>query len=129
MKVFGISTDKQEEWTTPFPDNHNFGIKLRLVGGNILDPIFGWKLKEGYSPDTKPNWFNSRPAHLMNIYCPVACLPFFSIGIGSWGMYCGWKVFGVDSESYKDWLDPSCVYNGSQAVCLSIRMSTRRPRK
>lgn len=36
--------------------------------------------------------------------------------------YAGWKVYGVDAPEYKEWLCPAKeVYEGSKALCLSVR--------
>ena len=37
------------------------------------------------------------------------------------GGYLGFKLYGVDAEAYKNWISPEEVYEGSQAVCLTVR--------
>lgn len=40
--------------------------------------------------------------------------------------YLGFKLFGVDSPAYKEWLcGPEDVFEGSQALCLTIRPFAR----
>ncbi len=46
-----------------------------------------------------------------------------SYRIGNKGGYYGWKIYGADSEAYKNWMHPFEVYDGSQAMMLSIRPS------
>lgn len=51
-------------------------------------------------------------------------LPFVTMRIGHWGWYFGAKGFGVDSDSYKNFLATPDVYVGSQAIMLfSFRMT------
>jgi hypothetical protein len=38
MTVFGWSTDAEKDWTAPFP-TALVSIKLRLLGGDVLDPV------------------------------------------------------------------------------------------
>lgn len=116
MRVFGLATDPQADWTTPYPTGR-VGLKLRLLGGDVCDPYW---LGNGGS------WFKLPAPRLLIKFFSWLPLPYVAIGIGKWGMYLGWKVYGVDSDAYKQWLPASDVYPGSQAMCLTIRMTINR---
>ena len=96
MIVWGYSTD--DDWTAPFPKAT--GFKFRLLKGDL------------FSPDS---WQN--PVHVRRDWLTFP-RPYFSARIGRFGMYVGWKVFGVDN----DWMkgcrsaNPSEVYKGSIAM-------------
>lgn len=109
MKVIGWSSGPEPWQNFPFPKEN--GIIFSLRGGDVVFPWDG-------------NWF-TEPffKHVLHFYMPIPILPFFCIKIGSWGLYAGFKAFGVDSPAYKNWLPPEEVYDGSVAIQPSIRMS------
>lgn len=119
MRVFGLNLGGYP-LTKPYPDNN--GIIFRLLGGDILHPL-----------GSDGNWFHE-PFFLrvFHWFCPLPILPFFSIKLGRFGMYVGFKTYGVDAPEYKLW--PAMigeglvheVYDGSQAVMFSMRFSTAR---
>lgn len=115
MNVHGHATDPRETWTAPYPVAD--GFKFRLLGGDMMSP-WGWKLREEATAGSKPNFFNAIPERTRRLYFRIPCLPFVSFRIGRFGAYFGFKVFGVDSDAYKDYpgVHPSEVYVGSQAV-------------
>jgi hypothetical protein len=49
-------------------------------------------------------------------------LPFVAWNLWDWRGYLGAKVYGVDSDAYKNWIDPNAVYDGSQAIQFSGRL-------
>src|SRR5947207_13498653 len=117
MQVYGWSTDDEKDWTAPFPTAF-IGIKLRLLGGDILDPVNGtWELRPGVQAGTPPNWFNAIPRAVRRYYQPRRCLPFFSFGIWRFGGYIGYKIYGVDQPVYLDYplVAREDVYGGSRA--------------
>lgn len=116
MRVFGHSTDSQSEWTAPYPKRS--GIKLRLMGGDMLQPeIKSGTPRPGREKETR-NYFNTIPTTIVRAVYARARKPFVSVRIGRFGFYAGHKVFGVDSEAYKDFplVLASDVYDGSQAL-------------
>jgi len=42
-----------------------------------------------------------------------------------WGGYIGWQIYGVDSEQYKNFLPAEDVYDGSQAMSFTARLTTK----
>jgi hypothetical protein len=112
VRVFGYATD--EHWTAPYPEAD--GFKFRLLGGDMMSP-WGWKLRPE-ATGGEPNFFNAIPERTRRLYFRIPCLPFLSVRRGRFGFYAGYKVFGVDSDAYKDYpgVHPSEVYEGSQAV-------------
>ena len=94
------------------------GCKLRLMGGNLVSP----NLTDGtFRPGREgehPNWFNFIPTYVRLDYFATPCNPFFTIRMFSFGFYLGHKIFGMDSEAYKDYpgIKEEDVYVGSQAL-------------
>lgn len=130
MQVYGWSTDDERDWTAPFPTAF-IGVKLRLLGGDILDPVNGtWELRPGQPVGTPPNWFNAIPRGVYRAFQSRRVLPFFSFGIGRFGGYIGYKIYGVDKYEYLDYplVAKQDVYEGSRAMCLTMRLTTNRPR-
>lgn len=130
MEVFGFKTD--DDWTAPFPDDSpRFGMKLRLLGGDVVIPRGPKTLRPGVDPAKKPDWFNAIPARVTHFRLPFPCLPYFAIGIGRWGMYIGAKTYGFDRHEYRDYpgISPTDVYDGSRALVPTFRMSRKRPVK
>lgn len=108
MRVFQFSTC--DEGLTN-PKRSGFGITLALRGGDVLHP-----LGEG-------NWFKSPYfARILRFYCPIAVLPFISWNLWGWKGYLGAKVYGADSDSYKNWMSFEDVYQGSLAIQFSGRL-------
>jgi len=116
MKVFGLATDSKDQWTTPYPTGL-LGLKLRLLCGDVCDPY--WFGNGG-------SWFKlPAPRWIVRFFSYIP-LPYIAIGISKWGLYLGWKVYGVDSIAYRQWLSETEVYAGSQAMCFTIRMTLAR---
>ena len=107
--------DPERPLTDPVVEKDGRKFVFRLYRGSICDPILGTLF--GYK------WFEEPyPKYVLKVNSKIP-LPFISF---KWpflnrGCYLGWKVYGVDSEAYKNWIDPTEVYNGSQAMCLTIR--------
>lgn len=78
--------DKQEY------DEHGFGIKLDLVGGNMLRP-----LKNPFSGDNP--WKGGEASGVLRF--PFIS-PFFSIALGKFGLYIGCKTYEVTTEHGED---------------------------
>lgn len=113
MNVRGHATDAPADWTAPYPTGR-VGVKLRLLAGDVMDPVGG-------------QWFGPNyPRNVIRLHCPVPVLPFVSVGLGRFGFYAGFKVYGVDSPNYREWMPAGEVFNGSRAMCLSIRFTANR---
>lgn len=87
------------------------GITLALRWGDVCHPL-------GSGDWFKPPYFT----RVLRFYCYVP-LPFISWNLGGWRGYLGAKVYGADSESYKNWMNVNDVYAGSQAIQFSGRLS------
>ena len=123
MKVSGYATDPESNWTTPYP-KARFGLILRLLRGDYMAPdLSDAVLRPGR---TEVNWFNAIPIRITRKV--VGWRPFLSIGICSWGVYMGWKVYGVDSAAYLDYpgIRPADVFTGSRAMVGTLRFTTKR---
>lgn len=117
MKVFGRATDEEAEWTAPFPAAR-YGLKARLMGGDLLSPsIMTGTLRPGRAAEGK-NFFTVIPRIVVRAWYGIACKPFLSLRAGRFGFYIGHKVFGVDSEAYRDYplVLAEDVYKGSRAL-------------
>lgn len=106
--------DHERPIDDPLPEIGGRRFIFRILSGDWLDPIW---------PPFGNNWFKPPfPTKVLHIKLPVAFFiawkwPFFNKA-----GYLGWKTYGVDAKEYKEWLcDPSEVYDGSQALCLSFR--------
>ena len=125
MKVTGFSTDNEADWTTPYPRSR-FGLIVRLLKGDYMAPdLSDVVMRSGRETET-PNWFNCIPLNITKKV--VGYRPFVSIGIGWWGVYMGWKVYGVDSPAYLDHpgVSKDDVYDGSQAMVGTLRFTLSR---
>jgi hypothetical protein len=125
MNVSGYATDAEADWTTPYP-TAKCGVKLRLLRGDVMYPVLDDVVMRPGREGEAPNWFNCIPKIVVRE--TVGYRPFFSLGIGWWGVYAGWKTFGVDSEAYVDYprVLPRDVYPGSRAMCFTVRFTTQR---
>jgi hypothetical protein len=123
MIVTGYATDNDTDWTKPYPPGR-FGVVLRLLRGDTMSPdLSDATLRPG---QTVINWFNAVPKRIFRDV--VGYRPFISIGIGCWGVYMGWKVYGVDSTAYLDYpgVSKDDVYDGSQAMVGTLRFTMSR---
>lgn len=110
-------TDPERGLTDPLLESP--GLHLRIYSGDICDPI---QIGGG-------NWFNPPyPKRVWRAFCKWPVLPFlmwrFPKWLGGRAGYAGFKLYGVDSPAYAEWdvgIKPEDVYDGSQAVCISIR--------
>lgn len=131
MKVFGWSNDPKP-WTNPYPEADTDdgipgedGFIWALRGGDMMSP-WGWQPRPETTTGAKLNFFNAIPTRTRRLYFAWPILPFFAYRKGRFGFYVGFKVFGVDSDKYKDFpgVHPSEVYpesspgadDGSQAL-------------
>ena len=121
LKVHGISltlcTDETNLWWDS--DKHHdgtgkygWGVVFAFRAGWILRPV-----KKFWLPRAENNPWTSGN-HWFVIKFP-AIVPFLSIAIGQYGMYLGFKTYGVDWEAYKVWLDPKYIAVGNQALAPS----------
>lgn len=126
MKITGFALDDPATWTDPYP-TEKYGFKLRLLKGDVMYPDWacGWTMRAGREGDER-NWFSAIPKGVVRE--TVWYRPFISLGLWRWGMYLGWKVFGVDSPAYLDYenITLADVYTGSRAMVPTMRLTTRR---
>jgi len=107
MKAFCHYKSDSQQLTSPFPASN--GFLFRLYSGDVCDPYIG-------------NWF--KPPYfkyVIRLFCKYPVLPYFAYRAGNRAGYVGFKLWGVDSDAYKNWLPADEVYNGSTALCLTCR--------
>lgn len=125
MRVFGYATDPEALWTAPFPEAR-VGFKARLLGGDLLSPdVSSGAMRPGREREGR-NWFTVIPDTVRRAVHGKPRKPFVSVRVGRFGFYLGHKVFGVDSEAYRDYplVRPEDVYDGSRAITgFTARMS------
>lgn len=110
MKVTrGFSTDPERNLMDPLLEKN--GIFFELRGGDICHP-------KGEGKWFEPPYF---PDGVWRTFCRWNILPFFAYRLGKKHGYMGFKAYGADSEAYKNWMNPEDVYEGSQALHVSIR--------
>ncbi len=110
--------DPERGLTDPLPELEGRKFIFRLYSGDWLDPISIGLFSKG-------NWFNPPfPKRVFHAFVKWPVLPFiawkwpFMDKIG----YIGFKLYGVDNDVYEKWLTTKDqIYDGSQAVCFSIR--------
>ena len=133
LKVHGISltlsTDETNLWWDS--DKHHdgagkkgFGIVLSLKAGWVLRPV-GKLWKKGFwtrNKDYNP-WVSGNHWFVIKFPCIV---PFFSIAIGNYGLYAGFKTYGVDWPEYASWLDSKYIADGNKALAPSFSMRRTR---
>lgn len=109
--------DPERGLTDPLPELGGRCFIFRLYSGDICDPV-----QIGGS-----NWFNPPyPSRVWRCFCKWPVLPFFAwrLPFTRRAGYFGFKLYGVDSPAYKEWgvgIKPDDVFDGSQALCTSIR--------
>lgn len=108
MKVIiGWSNKPDRNYKDPLLEGNGLWIEFR--GGDVCDPIGG-------------NWFTEPfPKTVIRFSTSLAWLPWISWKVGKKGGYIGFKAYGADSDAYKNWMKPEEVYDGSEALCFSIR--------
>lgn len=106
--------DPERPLTDPVVELGGRRFVFRLYSGDYLDPV-----------GIGSNWFYPPfPKRVLHRFIRWPILPFVA---WRWpfmkrGGYFGFKLYGVDAPVYGQWLcDPSEVFHGSQAVCLSFR--------
>jgi len=147
MKIIeGWRSDPERPLTDPLPEK-KWSVVLRFYGGDWLDPI-GIGTNWFTPPFPKhilhiwwPLWLSYGLFILTTgiLLAAVAFAPWWAILTAAvlwlltpgkfiaWRFnnrsgYAGSKVYGVDSPVYKTWLcAPEEVYDGSLAMCLTIR--------
>lgn len=111
--------DPERGLTDPLPELGGRRFIFRLYSGQVACPVFGTLFGE--------YWFHPPyPRILLKFFCSLPILPFvaFIWPFTNRACYAGFKLFGVDSPAYKEWLcAPEDVFDGSQALCLTIRPS------
>lgn len=111
MKVFEISTSPEQPLTDP--SRNKFGITFALRGGDVYDKMGG-------------KWFEPPyPRNTFHVYVPWKILPWISWNLWGWCGYVGFKCYGVDSPEYKNWIPEVEVFDGSLALCSSMRFRMR----
>ena len=110
MKVWEHTTYSQ---SLTDPSRNEWGITFALRGGDVCDPMNG-------------NWFREPwPTFVIRFFAHIACLPWIAWNLWGWQGYIGFKCYGVDAPEYKNWIDANEVYDGSQAMCFSMRLRMR----
>lgn len=114
MKVSVLyRNDPERPLTDPLPEPGKRRFVLRIYLGDYCDPF--------RDPD---GWFGrALPVIIIRVNLPWLPLPFVA---WKWpfvnrAAYIGFKLYGVDSDRYKDWLPAHEVFDGSQAVHFSVR--------
>jgi len=87
------------------------GVLFRLCSGDVLDPYLG-------------NWFKEPYFKVIIRFFTEKKLPYFAWRVGKYGGYMGFQTYGVDSPQYKNFLPDKDVYDGSQAMSLTVRFTT-----
>ena len=86
-------------------------LDVRVYSGDYCDPMFG-------------NWF-APPWPRVVLRAKLRWMPFVSWRVEAlgwaWLGYVGFKLYGVDSPEYRNWLPDADVYDGSRATCFSVR--------
>ena len=88
---------------------------LRIWSGDVCDPLGG-------------QWFGPEfPKTVIRFFCKLPILPFIA---WKWPLmnragYIGFKLYGADAPAYKNWMPAEDVYDGSQALCFSVRPMAR----
>ena len=97
MNVTSLQWPKDQPLTSPFPLRN--GVFVALRSGDLC------------SPDS---W--QAPVHVRRAW--IYLRPFFSARFGKFGMYVGWKTYGVDGEHMLKFpsINPAEVYAGSVAI-------------
>lgn len=110
MKVSQITTSPDLPLTSPYRTTN--GVTLAFRWGDVCHPI-----------GSSGNWFT--PPYftkVLRFYSRIP-LPFITLKFGGFRAYVGAKIWGCDSDAYKNWLPKEIVYEGSQAIQFSIRLS------
>jgi hypothetical protein len=97
----GITNPKRSVW----------GVTLALRWGDVCHPL-------GSGDWFKPPYFSK----VLRFYSYIPLL-FITWNLWGWKGYLGAKVYGVDSPAYKNWISADEVYEGSQAIQFSGRLS------
>jgi hypothetical protein len=101
--------DHERPLTDPVPEIGGRWFVLRIYSGDYCDPIGG-------------TWFDPQKLPRFVLRARMFFMPFIA---WRWPFskagYAGFKLFGVDSPAYKNWLPLEEVYEGSQACCFSLR--------
>lgn len=101
--------DPERGLTDPLPELGGRRFVMRVYSGDVCDPLFG-------------NWFTPPwPKYVVRF--KFRFLPFVA---WKWPLinragYIGFKLYGADAEAYKNWMPAEDVYDGSQALCFSVR--------
>lgn len=128
MRVFGYATDKEQDWTAPYPRGV-VGMKLRILGGSLVSPDIDSGVFRPGRESEGANWFTVIPKEVRVRFYKKPCKPFVSFGLGRFGFYFGHKVFGMDSPAYLDYpgIVSGDVYPGSRAMTgFTARFTTAR---
>ena len=109
MRVNQI-TSKDEGITNP--KRSTWGITFALRWGDVLHPL-----------GSEGNWFKEPYfTRILRFYSYIP-LPFISWNLWGWRGYLGAKVYGADAPEYMNWMPAADVYEGSQAIQFSGRLS------
>ena len=132
MKVLGLicltlSTDEGAIWWDRDVKGYKrgWGIMASLKAGWVYRPIPKfWKIDfwmgdKQYNPWDDEYWF------VLKFWFPL--LPFFSIAIGWFGFYIGFKTYDLGRRRYVNWIEEDHNRKGHEALAPSatIRMDRR----
>lgn len=109
MRVFQFPGE-----VTTNPKRETFGITFALRGGDVLHPL-------GQGDWFKPPYFS----RILRFWCPLPVMPWITWNLFGWRGYLGAKVYGADSDAYKNWMPAEDVCPGSLALQFSGRLMIR----
>lgn len=110
--------DPTRPLTDPIPDETRGLVFVhRVYAGDYCDPLFGNWFTPPW-PRVLLRWTVKR-AHFFAWQIPFSFSPGWPTYV--WRGYIGFKLYGVDSPAYKNWLPSHDVFDGSQALCFSLR--------
>lgn len=113
--------DPERPLTDPVPELGGRRFIFRFYSGDVAFPLLGTLFGEKWFEEPFPRW-------VVRFFCSLPVLPFIAFKWPFLNRACcaGFKLFGVDSPAYAKWLCGSeDVFDGSQALCLTIRPFAR----
>lgn len=101
--------DPERGLTDPVLEATGRRFALRVYRGHVVSKSAGGWFEPPWPTDVSLSWRRFAPF--------LAWRWPFTARAG----YFGWKLFGVDSDAYKNWLPPAEVFDGSLALVFTFR--------